>query len=119
MTENDQNEIKNYLESQNKNSIVLDPYELKNLIVYGCGKIASQIIEKTRFFKTIKNFEIVDGNPDKIGKHIFNKTIKRPSSIKENESKIFIAAAQSYDEIYKNIVKIKGNDKNIISGLIL
>jgi poly(ribitol-phosphate) beta-N-acetylglucosaminyltransferase len=118
----DKKEIENfnlYLKNQNLLDIVLDPNEVENLIVFGAGKIAGEIIKKTNFFKNIKNFDIVDSDINKIGKKIFNKEIQSPQTLKQDDRKIFIATAQFYDEVYNKITEIKGNNSNILSGLII
>lgn len=112
-------DIKNYLIKIKADQILLDPDKIKDLIIYGAGKIATEIIKKTNFFKNIKNFDIVDGDNNKTGKKLFNKEILSPDIIKNDNRSIFIATAQSYDDVYKNILDLKGNDKNVISGLIV
>ena len=42
-----------------------------------------------------------------------------PSIIKDDNRDIFIATAQHYDDVYKKILSVKGNSKNIISGLFI
>ena len=54
-----------------------------------------------------------------IGTKIKNKTILSPSILKNDNRKVFIATAQSYDEVYNKIVEIKGDNKNIVTGLII
>ena len=49
--------------------------KIKNLIIFGAGKIAGEIISKTNFFKEIQNFDLVDSDENKIGKKIYNKEI--------------------------------------------
>ena len=112
-------ELKSYLSKYNSSHILLDSNQINDLIIYGAGNIASEIIQKTNFFKNIKNFDIVDGDLKKEGKIFFNKTIMSPDIIKKDNRSIFIATAQSYDDVYKKIIEIKGDDKNIISRLII
>ena len=119
LKEDELKEIKFYLSKYNSNHILLDPNKIKDLIIYGAGNIASEIIKKTNFFKKIKNYDIVDGDFNKEGKILFDKTIMSPKIIKEDNRGIFIATAQSYDDVYKNILEIKGDDKSVISGLIV
>jgi molybdenum cofactor biosynthesis enzyme MoaA len=119
LNNNDQNELKIYLSNYKASEIILDPITIQDLIIYGAGRIAEQIITKTNFFKIIKNYDLVDGDASKIGKKLFDKEIINPSSIKNNNKKIFIASAQCYDDIYKNIINLKGDNKSIISGLII
>ncbi len=119
LNKNDLNELKIYLNHHKASKIILDPIIIQDLIIYGAGKIVEQIISKTNFFKKIKNYDLVDGDATKIGTKLFGKKIVNPSSIKNNNKKIFIASAQNYDDIYKNVINLKGDDKSIISGLII
>ena len=113
------NQIISYINQQNLKNIILDPESVKDLIVYGAGEIAKEIIKKTLFFKNVKNFDIVDNDPKKIGSKIFNKEIFSKELLKNDNRKVFITSAQFYGEIYDNIEKIQGSNKSIISGLIL
>ena len=99
--------------------IILKPELINDMIVFGAGKISNEIINKTDFFKKILNFDFVDSDVKKIGKKINNKTILSPSILKNDDRKIFIATAQHYDDVYNKILEKKGNNKNIISGLII
>tara|TARA_B100000989_G_scaffold298400_1_gene287538 strand:+ start:30649 stop:31947 length:1299 start_codon:yes stop_codon:yes gene_type:complete len=108
-----------YLQSHDLLNIVLNASKVQNLIIFGAGKIAGEIIKKTNFFKNLQNFDIVDSDKNKIGKKIYNKEIKSPSILKQDDRKIFIASAQFYDEVYNKITEIKGNNTNILSGLVI
>ena len=112
-------DLSQYLLLHNADHIILDPLQIKDLIVYGSGEIATQIISKTNFFKQIENYDVVDGNPNLVGRKIFGKKIRPVSLIKNNSRKIFIATAQHYDEVYKNILNSRGASDKIISGLII
>ena len=61
----------------------------------------------------------IHSDKNKIGTKMFNKEIKSPSTLKIDDRKIFIATAQFYDEVYNKITEIKGNNSNILSGLII
>ena len=54
-----------------------------------------------------------------MGNTIANKKIKSPEILKNDDRNIFIATALGYDEVFQNILSIKGSSRNIISGLIL
>jgi len=112
-------ELKKYLSGHKADYLILDPNKFDDLVVYGSGNIAKQLISKTIFFKKLKKYEIVDGNKDLVGKELFEKKIMTPDILRNNEKKIFIAAAQQYDEIYKNILNLRGNANNIVCGLII
>tara|TARA_B100001093_G_C26834573_1_gene1017743 strand:+ start:370 stop:1668 length:1299 start_codon:yes stop_codon:yes gene_type:complete len=111
--------INNYSKLNKLEEIILKPELINDMIVFGAGKISNEIINKTDFFKKILNFDFVDSDVKKIGKKINNKTILSPSILKNDDRKIFIATAQHYDDVYNKILEIKGNNKNIISGLII
>lgn len=111
--------LNEYSKANKSEEIILKPELIDDLIIFGAGKIANEIIKKTYFFKKIHNFDLVDSDKNKIGTMLNNKTILSPSILKNDNRKIFIASAQSYDEIYNKILEIKGSNKNIITGLII
>ena len=45
--------------------------------------------------------------------------IKKPNEILNNDYKIYISVAQSYDEIHSSLIKLNVDKKRIISGLFL
>jgi MoaA/NifB/PqqE/SkfB family radical SAM enzyme len=112
-------DLKKYLNSHKADYLILDPNKFEDLIVYGSGNIAKQLISKTIFFKKLKKYDLVDSNSDVIGKELFKKKIMPPDILKHNKKKILITAAQHYDEIYKNILNLRGNANNIVCGLII
>ena len=113
------NKIKEYLKEKNAKEVLLDADKIKDLVVYGAGTIATDIIKKTNFFKKIKNFDLIDSDLKKVGNTIANKKIKSPEILKNDDRNIFIATALGYDEVFQNILSIKGSSRKIISGLIL
>ena len=42
-----------------------------------------------------------------------------PEILKDDKRQVYITAALNYDEIYKMIVSIKGNQNGILTGLIV
>lgn len=111
--------IKDYSKVNKSEEIILKPELINDVIVFGAGKISNEIIKKTYFFKKILNFDLVDSDVNKIGKKVNNKTVLSPSILKNDDRKIFIATAQHYDDVYNQILEIKGNNKSIITGLII
>jgi poly(ribitol-phosphate) beta-N-acetylglucosaminyltransferase len=111
--------INDYSKVNKSEEIILKPELINDIIVFGAGKISKEIIKKTNFFKKILNFDLVDSDTNKIGKKLNNKTVLSPSILKNDNRKIFIATAQHYDAVYSKILEIKGNNKNIINGLII
>ena len=43
-----------YLNSHNSLDVILNPVEVKNLVIFGAGKIAGEIIKKLIFLKNTK-----------------------------------------------------------------
>ena len=115
----EEKEIIEYLKSKNSSNIILNPDEIKNLIVFGAGKIATEIVKKTNFFRKIENFDLVDSDINKVGKKILNSEIKSPQILKNDSRKIFIASAECYDEIHNYIKNLKGNTNSILNGIII
>lgn len=112
-------EIKNFLKMERIEKTVIDKSKLNDVIIYGAGKIGNEIIKKTILNDNNLNFDIVDSSKEKIDKIIHGKKINPPEFLINSHRKVFISAAQSYDEIYQNIIKLQGHEKNILSGMIL
>ena len=109
--------LEKYLLEHKFKNIILNANEIEDLVLYGAGNIAQELVRKTSFFKNLKNFDIVDSDEEKIS--TFFKKILSKEILKNDKRKVFIASALFYDEIYDNIVQIKGNENNIITGLIV
>ena len=62
---------------------------------------------------------MVDSDKNKIGKKIYNKEVKSPNLLVKDSRMVLIATAQFYDEVYNKIIKIKGSNSSILSGLII
>ena len=60
-----------------------------------------------------------DNNPEKIGTKVQNLIINKPDSLLSNNYKIYISVAQSYDEIYSNLVKMNVDKNRVVSGLFI
>ena len=110
--------LEKYLLEHKFKNIILNANEIEDLVLYGAGNIAQELVRKTSFFKNLKNFDIVDSDEEKIGNTFFKKILSK-EILKNDKRKVFIASALFYDEIYDNIVQIKGNENNIITGLIV
>ena len=111
--------LEKYLLEHKFKNIILNANEIEDLVLYGAGNIAQELVRKTSFFKNLRNFDIVDSDEEKIGNTFFKKKILSKEILKNDKRKVFIASALFYDEIYDNIVQIKGNENNIITGLIV
>jgi poly(ribitol-phosphate) beta-N-acetylglucosaminyltransferase len=119
LSEDELFKINEYIKDNKLINIILNPIEINNLIIFGSGRIAKEIIEKTNFIKNIKNYDLIDSDKNKIGKFFLNKEIKSPLILKKDDRKILITSAEFYDEIYNYIKSIKGNTNNILVGLAI
>lgn len=117
LNENKIEEIIQYLKEKNMNDLILNNKEIDNIFIYGAGEICKHLIQKTKFIKKLKNFDIIDTDKKKIGTEFFGKKILPPESLISNERKVFIAAAQSYDEIIQEISHLRGDIKSVINGI--
>lgn len=85
----------------------------ENVIIWGTGRYAEDMIRKTNFLSknTVNCF--IDSAEDKIGKTLDGFEIKSPDYILQNNFPIFIASANFYREIYNKIIDM-GVSKNRI-----
>mgnify|MGYP006085950747 CR=1 FL=1 len=111
--------IKDYLIKKKIKNILLDDDGISNLNIFGAGDIAANILNKSSIQKKINNIEIFDSDPQKIGTMVSGIKIKKPNEILNNDYKIYISVAQSYDEIHSSLIKLNVDKKRIISGLFL
>ena len=117
LDENNIREIKDYLKEKTYSDTLITHQDYDSIILYGAGQIAKEIIQKSNFFKKVKNFDIVDSN--KVNTFFLGKKIKSPDILKEDKRSVYIASVQSYDDIYSLIKKIRGNKENIVNGIFL
>ena len=110
-------EIEKYLKLKNIEQVV--NYKPNNVIVYGSGFIAKEMINKSNFFKRLKDFDVVDTDKERIGKTLNERIIKPPETIINDNRDIVIASAQAYDEILTKIIQLKGNSKSVLTKLII
>jgi wyosine [tRNA(Phe)-imidazoG37] synthetase (radical SAM superfamily) len=113
------NEIKDFLKIHSMEDVIIDNLKEKDLIIFGAGRISAEIIEKANFFKQLDNFHIVDSDPSKVGELFKGNKIMSIDFLKENNHRVYIGAAQSYDDIFKTIQNIKGNTESVINGVLI
>ena len=91
----------------------------KEIIVWGTGRYAQEVIEKSFLFKKSKVAFYVDKFfSEKTNKFIKEKVLN-PKHILESNLPIFIASSTYWHDIYTQIVKMGVNKKRIINTLIL
>jgi len=117
---NDRAEILEYIDHNNYQSVCLNFNDkIKNINIYGLGDIALNILEKTNIINSFDNINLFDGDPKKIGTRIKNLKIKNPNEVKNNDYKIYISTAQSFDDIYQNLINMNISKQRLISGLFI
>ena len=58
--------LEKYLLEHKFKNIILNANEIEDLVLYGAGNIAQELVRKTSFFKNLKNFDIVDSDEEKL-----------------------------------------------------
>ena len=115
----EKNNLRSFLKKKDIENILINKKDLNNIIIFGAGKICDEILKKIILKQKDINFDIVDSSSLKINKSFHGKKIHSPEFIKNNDRKIFISAAQSYDEIYQKILQLQGGPSNILNGMII
>ena len=77
------------------------------------------IIRKTNFLDKFDNVELYDSDPKKIGSKINQYTIQKPSDINKNNYKILILTAETFNDIYENLIKMSTDPKRIVTGVVV
>ena len=120
MDNSDRDEILDYINQNNYQSVCLNFNDkIKNINIYGLGDIALNILEKTNIINSFDTINLFDGDPKKIGTKIKNLKIKNPNEVKNNDYKIYISTAQSFDDIYQNLINMNISKQRLISGLFI
>ncbi|WP_027727305.1 FkbM family methyltransferase [Treponema sp. C6A8] len=90
---------------------------MKNCILYGAGSDLEKILPLLR--KNDYNpLCIIDGNPQKVGKIIYDIPVVSSEKIFDYNSKIIIITASFFDSIHENLVKILDSNINEYSILV-
>lgn len=112
-------EIDIYISENKFEKILINYNNIKCLNIFGAGDITENILNKSILLKKIEKIFIFDSSSEKIGKNINGIMIRDPKEIVDNSNYIYIASAQSYDEIYRSLLNLNIDSKRIISGLII
>jgi len=109
----------NHLNFNNINKF--DKQKNLNVIVWGAGETARQIIKSSSFFedRKIKIAFFVDSDKSKIGKYIDNIEIKSPDKIKEYNYPIMLASSVYYKKILENLKNLGVPKNRIMSSLYI
>ena len=102
------------------NADCIAPYnDVKSVVVWGAGTIASELITKSVFFKHVEIECFVDTNyKDKVGLFYGNKVVS-PEILVDNDNLIVIAVVQGYKSVLDKCDMMGIDRKRIVKGLII
>lgn len=103
---------------ENKMFDNLRKYFDKNIIVWGTGRYADEIINNSFLFKKSKVAYYVDGVAKKNNSFISEK-IYSPNKILTSDNPILIASSTYWQEIYRTILDLGVDKKRVINTLII
>jgi len=104
-----------------KNINKYDQQKKLNIIVWGAGETAKQVIGGSPFFEDskVKIAFFVDSDKSKIGKYIDNIEVKSPEKIKEYDYPIMLASSVYYKKILENLTNLGIPKDRIMSSLFI
>lgn len=91
----------------------------QEIIVWGTGAYASEIINNSFLFKRSKVAFFVDNEKRTKENSFLNCDIKNPETLLNTNNPIFIASSTYWNEIYKRILKLGVNKKRVINTLVV
>ena len=91
----------------------------QEIIVWGTGAYASEIIYNSFLFKRSKVAFFVDNEKRTKENSFLNCDIKNPETLLNTNNPIFIASSTYWNEIYKRILKLGVNKKRVINTLVV
>jgi FlaA1/EpsC-like NDP-sugar epimerase len=113
--------IMNYINQNKFEDLVLNNFlKTHKVSLFGINLIAENILKKNITKSELSKITLVDSDENKQGKFISGIQIVKPEILKINNDKIFIASAQSYDDIYEQLVSNLGvSNSRIIQGIFI
>lgn len=119
ISQDQKKELEKYIELKGIKSVMISNQNVKNINIYGIGEIAENIINKTKFLDKFDKVNLFDADVKKIGTKIDKYIIQKPESINKNNHEIIILTAETYNDIYENLINMKVNENRVITGLIV
>jgi molybdenum cofactor biosynthesis enzyme MoaA len=113
--------IMNYINQNKFEDLVLNNFlKTHKVSLFGINLIAENVLKKNITKSELSKITLVDSDENKQGKFISGIQIVKPEILKINNDKIFIASAQSYDDIYEQLVSNLGvSNSRIIQGIFI
>ena len=99
--------------------LACDDTASSDVVVWGTGAQSSLVISKANYFSKNQIKYFIDPSEQRIGKTFHDKKIFDPSTLKNKDLPIFIAAVQSSPLIYTQYLKLNLPQKNIIKKLVI
>jgi molybdenum cofactor biosynthesis enzyme MoaA len=112
-------DLQQYLSENNISDVIINNQNIKKINIFGIGEIARNIINKTNFLDEFENVELYDSDIKKIGSKVNKYTIQEPLHINKNNYKILILTAETFNDIYDNLIKSNTDPRRIITGLVI
>ena len=119
LNQDQKEQLEKYIEVKNIKSVMIANQNIKNINIFGIGEIAENIINKTKFLDSFDNVNLFDSDVKKIGTKIDKYIIQKPEYIQNNENKILILTAETYNDIYENLINMKISENRFVTGLIV
>lgn len=94
-------------------------YFNKEIIVWGTGRYAQEVISKSFLFKKSKVAFYVDKFLDNKENKFINEKIFSPEKILNSDNPIFIASSTYWQDIYRQIIAMGVNKKRVINTLVV
>lgn len=91
----------------------------QDIIVWGTGAYANEIIKNSFLFKRSKIAFFVDSKVKDKDKSFLNFDIKNPEILLSTNNPIFIASSTYWKEIYSKILKLGVNKNRVINTLVI
>jgi sulfatase maturation enzyme AslB (radical SAM superfamily) len=119
LNDNDRKLILDFIKEENMEDIILKIDQNNKLNIYGAGSIAENILSKAILREDKNYIKLFDSDKSKIGKKLNGIVIQNPNEINDDQNRIFVSAAQSYDDILSNLIRMNIDRRRIISGIFL
>lgn len=103
---------------KNEMFVNLKKYFNKDIIVWGTGRYADEIIKNSFLFKKSRVAYYVDGIEKKPNNFI-NEKVYSPKKILSSDKPILIASSTYWQEIYKKILSLGVDKERVINTLII
>ena len=107
------------VETYGGGSYLADHNEFTSVVIWGAGKIASDIMKDSDFLKHVEVDYIVDSNYSQIQDSFCGKNVYSPEVLLKDDSMIIIAAAYAYSSIIMDFYKFGISTDRIVKGLII